>query len=156
MQKEITKKQEIAIRFYENQKFGTTYGKGLRHSAVFNAAADLRDPQAKYLLDFYSFAHWQHTARSDDQMSVLEVVGERANAETLVSWIVRQDPITKVKLPVIGFCTLDMKTNLCVFFVADGEVGVQFALQLTAKPCRHGAGKNSPTLLATNADLGGW
>jgi hypothetical protein len=51
----------IAIRLFENQKFGTTYGKGLRRSAVFNATAEVDEPYAKYLLDFEEGRVWPIT-----------------------------------------------------------------------------------------------
>ena len=142
MQQDNIKDKEIAIRFYESAKYGSTYAKGLRHAAVFNAAADIRSPNAKYLLDFYTYAHWQHTARSDVDMQV--------------SWVVKQDPITKAKQRVPGFCTFDMGTRTCKLIVDDAGTGVQQVWKLTAKQCKRVAGKNVPTLLATNADLGDW
>ena len=36
----------IAIRLFENPKFGTTYGKGLRRSAVFYASGEVSEPYA--------------------------------------------------------------------------------------------------------------
>lgn len=156
MQKVNKKEKEIAIRFYENAKFGDTYAKGKRHSAVFNAAADLHHPNAKYLLDFYSFEHWQHTARTDDDMGILEIVSENVNDDVLVSWVVRQDPITKSKQRVTGFCTLDMKIKACTLLIHDEDGGVVEIWKLPTKQCKRVVGKNSPTLLATNADLGVW
>jgi hypothetical protein len=32
--------KEIAIRLFQNAKYGTTYAKGVRHQALFNATAD--------------------------------------------------------------------------------------------------------------------
>ena len=29
--------KEIAVRLYQNAKYGTTYAKGVRHQALFNA-----------------------------------------------------------------------------------------------------------------------
>jgi len=156
MQQANIKQKEIAVRFYENAKFGTTYAKGKRHSAVFNAAADIRSPNAKYLLDFYTFDYWQHTARTDGDMEVLEVVSERASEDVLVSWVVKQDPITKDKQRVTGFCLLDMATQICTLLINDENTGVQQAWELPAKQCKQVIGKNSPLLLATNADLGDW
>ena len=49
----------IAVRLFENKKNGSTYGKGLYRSAIFNASAELRDPHVKYLLDFYAIDRWQ-------------------------------------------------------------------------------------------------
>ena len=47
--------KEIAVRLYENKKYGTTYGKGLFHSAVFNGSADVLGSNTKYLLDYYPY-----------------------------------------------------------------------------------------------------
>ena len=40
--------REIAVRLYANPKLGNTHAKGLYHTAVFNAAADVKEPNAKY------------------------------------------------------------------------------------------------------------
>ena len=47
--------KSIAVRFYENKRYGSTYGKGLFHKAVFNATADLQEPRVKYLLDLIQY-----------------------------------------------------------------------------------------------------
>ena len=60
--------KEIAVRFYENKRYGNTYGKGLFHKAVFNATADLQQPRAKYLLDMVCFKDWINTAKSDTEI----------------------------------------------------------------------------------------
>jgi len=150
-------KNEIAVRLYENKKYGTTYGKGLYHSAVFNASAEVLGKNTKYLLDFYPYERWQHTARSNEQMELLDIVSERANADTLVSWVIRYDPISKMKTPVIGYAFINLASNELDLAVIDEDAGVQSRWQLTAKPCKQRMGVNSPTLLATNADdLGQW
>jgi len=145
-------KNEIAIRLYENKKFGTTYGKGLYHSAVFNASADLLGQKTKYLMDFHSFDRWQHTARTDEQMEILELVEEKTNADTLVSWVVRYDMVSKTKTPVLGYATVDLNTHDLEVVIVDPDVGVQSRWQLSAKPCRERSWVNSPSFLATNAE----
>ena len=47
--------KEIAIRLFQNAKYGTTYAKGVRHQALFNATADIKNPKVKYVLDFYTY-----------------------------------------------------------------------------------------------------
>ena len=69
--------KEIAVRLFENKKLGTTYGKGLYRLAVFNASAEIKDPHVKYLLDFYQFERWQHTANTDKQIVILNQIKER-------------------------------------------------------------------------------
>ena len=148
--------KEIAVRLYANQKLGQTYARGLRHTAVFNAAADLRDPHAKYLLDFHTYARWQHTAKTDAQMEALEVVRELADEDTLVSWIQHYDCRSKIKQSVIGVAVFDLNTNVIRLCIDDELRQVRETWELTARPCREVMGKNSPTLLATNADLDVW
>ena len=58
--------KEIAVRLYENKKHGTTYGKGLFHSAVFNASADVLGRKTKFLLDFYPYEKFEHIAKPDE------------------------------------------------------------------------------------------
>jgi hypothetical protein len=152
---------EIAVRIYANEKFGTTYGKGLRHSAVFNAAADVKSPNAKYLLDFHTMERWEHTAKSDNDMETLAIVRENvkpnAIADTLASWVVRYDAATKTKTSVMGYATLDLSTNAVDLVVLDTDKDLQQQWKLKAKSCKTVVGKNSPTLLATNAeDLALW
>lgn len=85
--------KEIAVRMFENQKFGTTYGKGLYRTAVFNASVELRDPHVKYLLDFHGYERWMHSARSDQQLSIVKLTEDQCKPTDLVSWVVRYDPV---------------------------------------------------------------
>jgi hypothetical protein len=83
-------------------------------------------------------------------------VRDEVDKDTLVSWVVRYDLVSKAKTPVYGFSTLDMKSNRLILCVVDSEVGVEDSWQLTAKPCRAVAGKNVAELLATNCELASW
>ena len=65
---------EIAIRLYDNPKYGTTYGKAQYRHAIFNGSADVKNPSVKYLLDFYEYGKWEHSANTDEQMMVLNEV----------------------------------------------------------------------------------
>lgn len=147
---------EIAVRLYENNKYGTTYGKGVYHHAVFNATADVKNPKAKYLLDFYSYAHWEAQAKTDAQMEVVELVAEKDNKDTLISWVLRYDPITKHKAFVMGFCVLNLVTNKLKLVIDDETADIQTAWNLPVKPCKLVRDKNAPQLLATNAELCEW
>ncbi|MBT8573352.1 hypothetical protein G6699_07175 [Polynucleobacter paneuropaeus] len=102
--------KEIAVRLYQNTKYGTTYAKGVRHQALFNAAADIKKPKVKYVLDFYTYAHWEFLAK-ENQLDIVNQVRNEVDKDTLVSWVVRYDLATKTKTAVYGFSTLDMKTN---------------------------------------------
>ena len=147
--------KEIAVRLFQNAKYGTTYAKGVRHQALFNATADIKNPKVKYVLDFYTYEHWEFLAK-ESQLDIVNQVRNEVDKDTLVSWIVRYDLPTKTKTAVYGFSTLDMKTNKLILCVLDNEAGVEDSWQLTAKPCRAVAGKNVAELLATNCELASW
>ena len=147
--------REIAVRLYQNAKYGTTYGKGVRHQALFNAAADIREPKVKYLLDFYSYEHWEFLAKSH-QLDIVQQVREIVDQDSLISWVQRYDLVTKTKTPVYGFSTLQLSTNHLILCVVDSEFGIEESWRLTAKPCRTVSGKNIAELLATNSELATW
>ena len=134
---------------------GSTYGKGLYHSAVFNASADVLGENTKYLLDFYPFEKFEHIARTDEQMNVLRQIGNAKTDDVLFSWVVRYNPTTKQKTPVYGFCLLNTAINKLGLLIGSNEDDV-VQWDLPVRPCRMSTGKNSPTMLATNADLDSW
>ncbi len=147
--------KEIAVRLYQNAKYGTTYAKGQRHQALFNATADIKEPKVKYLLDFYSYEYWEFLAK-DAQLSIVQQVQEIMGKDSLVSWVVRYDHATKAKTPIYGFSTLDMKTNELIVCAVDTDAGVEEIWKLIAKPCKTVTGKNVAELLATNSELANW
>jgi hypothetical protein len=147
--------KEIAVRLFQNAKYGTTYAKGVRHQALFNATADIKQPKVKYVLDFYTYEHWEFLAK-ENQLGIVNQVRDVVNEDNLVSWIVRYDTENKTKTPVYGFSTLDMRTNELILCALDGEVGIEESWKLTAKPCKAFKGKNVAELLATNSELASW
>jgi hypothetical protein len=147
--------KEIAVRLYQNAKYGTTYAKGVRHQALFNASADIKTPKVKYLLDFYTYEHWEFLAKQE-QLDIVDQVRNEVNGDTLISWVVRYDLATKSKTPIYGFSTLDMKTNELILCVVDSGAEIEESWKLTAKPCRTVNGKNVAELLATNSELASW
>ncbi len=147
--------KEIAVRLYQNAKYGTTYAKGQRHQALFNATADIKEPKVKYLLDFYSYEYWEFLAK-DAQLSIVQQVQEIMGKDSLVSWVVRYDHATKAKTSIYGFSTLDMKTNELIVCAVDTDAGVEEIWKLIAKPCKTVTGKNVAELLATNSELANW
>ena len=148
--------KEIAVRLYDNPKYGTTYGKAQYRHAIFNASADIKNPSVKYLLDFYQYDKWEHSAQTDQQMSILSNVAEFANRNTLASWVTRYDAITKEKTPVMGYAAYDLKESTLVLAVIDEERGIEDTWKLEAKPCKLIAGKKVASLLATNSELANW
>lgn len=147
---------EIAIRLYDNPKYGTTYGKAQYRNAIFNGSADIKNPSVKYLLDFYEYSKWEHSANTSAQMTILNEVAKIADKDTLASWLVRYNPVTKEKNNVFGFAIYNLKTSEVVMLVIDADTGIQEKWQLEAKPCRSVVGKKVASLLATNSELASW
>jgi hypothetical protein len=145
----------IAIRLFENKVFGTTYGKGLRRSAVFNATAEVGEPYAKYLLDFESSESWMHHAKTASQVALVDKAFDqiKANEETLWSWVKWYDKHTGDKEYVDGFAFFDPSTEQVMLSIADPKRNLEWDWALPARRCQGTAGRNSPAFLATNYDL---
>ena len=148
---------EIAVRFYENERYGTTFGKALYRRALYNATADVSNPKAKYLLDLHKYNEWEHTAKTDDDMALLEnaeaYIGTASKDDWVGTWVKRLDADGS-KPRVMGFGLLDMHKLELILVINDEEYGVQNAWQLAVKPCKQARpNKKSPQLLATNTDL---
>lgn len=148
--------KEIAVRLYDNPKYGTTYGPAQYRHAIFNASADIKNPCVKYLLDFYEYTKWEHSAHTDQQIVILNQVADIADRNTLASWIVRYDPTSKMKTPVTGYASYDLQTSILRLAILDEEIGIADTWVLEAKPCRTVVGKKVANLLATNAELADW
>ena len=145
----------IAIRLFENPKFGTTYGKGLRRSAVFNATAEVSEPYAKYLLDFEAGRAWANHARTEAQLHVARQFIDQAERDDSVlwSWVKWYDKGTGDKEYVEGFALYDLESEEVALHLNDAKRGVTQEWLLPARRCQGTAGKNSPAFLATNNDL---
>jgi hypothetical protein len=150
-----TNQIEIAVRLYDNQAYGTTHGKGMYRSAIYNGTIDAKAPAVKYLVDLCNYDYWTNQARTDEQMVILDAIADVK--DKLYSWIQRYDPVTRQKTLVQGVCTLDLKNLNMDVLICDEDVHVVDRWQITAKPCKQSsAGLKSPQLLATNADLAVW
>ena len=145
----------IAIRLFENNKYGTTYGKGLRRSAVYNATAEINEPYAKYLLDFESGPAWINHARTDEQLAICRRLVEQAeeNDSVLWSWVKWYDKTSGEKEFVSGFAAYDMASEEIALHVHDAQRGITEQWLLPLRRCQATAGRNSPAFLATNHDL---
>lgn len=149
------KEREIAVRGYINEKFGTTYGKGLFHKAIFNGSVEIRNPYTKYLIDLFEYRRWEATAKSDPQaewVHRLREVGVHQSPDAIVSWLQHYDPITKVKTPVNGMCVYLPEEQELAISVDDPEHNVVDHWTLSVKPCAK-AGGNIPVFVAANFDL---
>ena len=143
----------IAVRLFDNDKFGTTHGKGLYRKAIYNGTIETSG-QNKYLVDLYSYEEWANMAKTDEQMEILANV--EAQSDALYSWVKHYDPHTKDKTPVPGMCQLDPESLKMTVLICDSAHGVEDTWRLSAKPCKAHTGMKSPQLLATNAHLSSW
>lgn len=145
----------IAIRLFENKKYGTTYGKGLRRNALFNATAEINEPYAKYLLDFEDGRAWINHARTDDQLAIAKKLIDQVDQDegVLWSWVKWYDKNTGDKEYVSGFAAYDMDAEEIALHLDDAKRGLSEEWFLPTRRCQATAGRNSPAFLATNYDL---
>lgn len=149
------KQLDIAVRIYDNQKYNTTFGKGLYRNAFFNATADLKNPKLKYLLDFYDYDNFANRAKTDSQMEILQNISRSPNS--VYSWIKRYADTSKQHKTIDGCAFIDLSTNQITLGIADNEMGINEVWELTARACKLGSGaQKSPQLLATNSELAEW
>jgi hypothetical protein len=142
---------EIAVRLYDNKLHGTTYGKALYRSAIYNGTLDLSSPTIKYLVDYYSYADWCNKAKTDGQMTIVKRV--ECKADTLYSWTYRYDE-AQHKTVVDGFSTIDLNNKDVFVLICDEEEGIAEQWNLVAKRCKpSSSGKKIPQLFATNCEL---
>ena len=146
---------EIAVRLYENQTYGITYGKGLFRKALFNGSIDIKTPCTKYVIDLFNYDDWSNIAKTSEQMVIIRDVPQQD--DTLFSWINRYDRTTKQKTLVSGFCSFDCDSKGMRIMILDPVSQIEDVWQISAKPCQSNTnGLRSPQLLATNADLTTW
>ena len=147
--------REIAIRGFINERYNSTYGKGLFRRALYNGSVELHNPNQKYLVDFYDYEQFQHTAKSDAQIEVLKKLDQCnvSSVEGLVlSWIIHYEPLTKTKTPVDGYCIYLQSTGELHIEVIDVPNGTNDEWDLRAHHCKS-VGTNKPVFIATNVDL---
>jgi hypothetical protein len=150
-----TTTNEIAIRFYDNKLYGTTYGKGMYRKAIYNGSIDVKNPSLKYVIDMYSYNDWALQAKEEFQSDVLSSISR--TPDKLYSWLYRYNSITKEKTLIPGCCILDLNTNEVQVAVDDSDADIATLWQLEARPCKPSTdGRKVPQLLATNADLTVW
>ena len=149
---------KIAVRFYENQKLGKSFGPAKFHTAVYNATADIVNPHQKYLLDYVTFQNWIKSARDDDQLAACDHVQEIIEAkklnkdDILGSWIKRYDR-SNSKIMIPGFSTFELSSHALDVCIIDDDFGIQSIWNLEARGCRSKYGQKSPQLLAANYPL---
>ena len=147
--------REIAVRGFINEKFNTTFGKGLFRRAVYNGSVELHKPNQKYLVDYFSYLEWEAQARSDDQMVVikkLESTNVAQEEDLLFSWLVHYDPLTKSKERVDGYSVYSPNTRELFIQINDERNQTQDEWTLSVHPCKS-TGANKPVFIAANVDL---
>jgi len=146
--------KNIAVRLWNNQMLGTTYGKGLRRQAYFNGTIQIAIPPVKYLIDLEPIPSWFHHAKSPIHLKMLKDLNIQPinDANVLMSWIVRYEG--GVKTPVDGLCHFELSDNKIFIRINDLASKIQDEWQLVAKACLNRTpGKPTPNLIATNYEL---
>lgn len=144
--------KEIIVRAFINEKFNTTYGKGLFRRAVFNVTVELPSPYRKYVVDLFSYAEWDRLARTPDQLAIASHIAKSdipQQEDVLLSWVKHLDPITKIKTDVDGFCVVSLETNELYISIQDEERSVYDEWTLQIRRC-HKSGGAKPIFIATN------
>ena len=89
------KQTEIAVRLYDNNTYGTTYGRGLYRKAIYNGTIDAKHSKVKYLVDFYNYEDWANQAKTDVDMKF--IANATPDADMLFSWVKHYDGDSKSK-----------------------------------------------------------
>jgi len=147
--------REIAVRGFINEKFNTTFGKGLFRRAVFNGSVELHDPNQKYLVDYFSYLEWETQAKTDEQLKVInELTSVNLGEETglLFSWLIHYDPLTKSKQRVNGYSIYSPNTRELFIKIDDPDNQTQDEWTLDVHSCKS-TGANKPIFVAANVDL---
>ncbi len=147
--------REIAVRGFTNEKFNTTFGKGLFRRAVFNGSVELRDPSLKYLVDYYQYPEWEALAKVNKQMDIINKLdgsGMPENEDLLFSWLVHYDPLTKIKTKVDGYSVYSPSTQELYITINDPDNQTNEEWSLDVHNCKN-LGHHKPVFIATNVDL---
>ena len=148
------KMKNIAVRLWNNEMFGKTYGKGLRKSALYNGTIEITIPHVKYLIDLETSDAWVHHAKHPSHLKMLKEkdIPPIREPDTLMSWIVRYEH--GVKTPVDGLCHFDLASTTLFIQIKDLEYRIDDTWELPVKECLNRTpGKPTPSLIATNYEL---
>ena len=146
--------KNIAVRLWNNQMLGTTYGKGLRRQAYFNGTIQITIPPTKYLIDLEPIPSWYHHAKSPNHLKMLKDLNIQPvnDPNVLMSWIVHYEG--GVKTPVDGLCHFELSDNKIFIRIKDQASRIEEEWQLDVKTCLNRTpGKPTPNLIATNYEL---
>ena len=150
--------REIAVRMFINEKFAGSYGNMVFNRAAYNGSIELHNPMQKYLVDFYSYIHWENRAQTQEQ---IDIVNELINTDLpkapniLMSWILHWDRDAKIKQTVPGFCAYLPDSGEMHLRIGDEQRGTKGSWDLPVRHCKN-AGPKLPVFIATNVDLTVW
>ncbi len=147
--------REIAVRGFINEKFNTTFGKGLFRRAVYNGSVELHNPNQKYLVDYFAYLEWESQAKSDKQIQATKELmnsGIAGQDDMLFSWLVHYDPLTKSKERTEGYSVYSPNTRELFIKIDDPANQTQDEWTLDVHPCKS-TGANKPVFIAANVDL---
>ena len=147
--------REIAVRGFINEKFNTTFGKGLFRRAVYNGSVELHNPNQKYLVDYFSYLEWEAQAKSDKQIAATNQLtnsGIAQEEDMLFSWLVHYDPLTKSKERAEGYSVYSPNTRELFIKIDDSANQTQDEWTLNVHNCK-ATGTNKPVFIAANVDL---
>lgn len=142
--------KEITARLWENQKYGTTYGKGQYRKAIYNGTLELANPTVKYLVDFEEIADWFHFAKSQLHQAITAKIQSIPENEqgVLMSWLYRYDG--GIKIPTGGYAALDLNTMRIQIQIDDENCDLSEHWELPVRSCiARIPGKPTPNLIAT-------
>ncbi|OIM97775.1 hypothetical protein A9236_00035 [Polynucleobacter sp. QLW-P1DATA-2] len=148
----------IAVRLFINDKFNSTFGKGLFRKAIFNGTIEIKSPNTKFLIDLYQYSQWEALAKNDIQMQTIRELSSTnipTEDDFLFSWIVHYDPSTKTKTAVKGYLVYSPQTNELYVNINSPEFGTVEQWELNTHPCK-AVGIGIPAVIASTADLANW
>jgi hypothetical protein len=154
--------QKIAIRLYENPKFGKTFGKGQYYNAIYNGTLDLPEHRIKYLVDLVQYEKWQHTAQTDADMDAVTAATEfyekkgidinsPSNSSNILCSYVKRFDSHMSKPKVTGLICVDLRTCELNVIIVDEQNDIALHEKFSMRPCREKNG-NSPDFFASNYD----
>ena len=145
----------IAVRGFINDKLDTTSSRTLFRKALFNGSVELRDPNQKYLVDYFAYPQWELLARSDKQLDVvneLRAKGFDKETDYLFSWMLHYDPLTKTKTRADGYSIYSSNTKELYIKINDAINQTQGEWELNVCHCKV-LEKKKPVFVASNCEL---
>jgi hypothetical protein len=145
----------IAVRGFINDKLDTTTGKTLFRKALFTGSVELRDPNQKYLVDYFNYLQWETQAKTDNQIEIIKELRAKdvdKEPEFLFSWMLHYEPLTKNKTRVEGYSIYSSKTKELYIKINDEINQTQGEWELNVCHCKV-IEKKKPVFVASNCEL---